>query len=164
MGAIIRLIAVLILLGGVALFLGGQQGVNEYQTTEGRVVRFLSEEHRLQYELYSMMRIGGAIATAFGLLMFLGGRSSSSRKGTARNGSGASHKRTARNSSSSSRQRSEVSTSHLSPIRTQPAYSVKKEGRSGESVNYCPKCGTSVGRDDEYCYNCGEKIDDSPDT
>lgn len=53
-------IGIVLILAGAGLYLIGQQGVAEYQTTGGQLVRTLSSSDQAQYELYTMMRLAGA--------------------------------------------------------------------------------------------------------
>lgn len=73
-----------LILIGIYLFLTGQQGMAEYQTSAGQLVRALSSEQQAQYQQYSMMRLIGAGTAILGgvlVLLDLSGSSDSSSSG-----------------------------------------------------------------------------------
>lgn len=65
------ILGIVIALIGVFLFLTGQQGVAEYQTTAGQLIRGLSEAQQQQYNNYVLMKFGGAGMGVLGGILVL---------------------------------------------------------------------------------------------
>lgn len=53
-------LGIVLLLIGASLYMIGQQGVAEYQTTGGQLIRTLSSSEQSQYEMYTIMKLVGA--------------------------------------------------------------------------------------------------------
>jgi hypothetical protein len=41
-----------------------------------------------------------------------------------------------------------------------PLYEIENDDRERESGAYCPQCGEPVGRNDQFCRNCGAPLNE----
>jgi len=65
------ILGLVLLAGGIGVALYGHQNMAEFETTAGQVGRALSEEAQSEYQIFSNMRIGGAVAGAVGAVLSL---------------------------------------------------------------------------------------------
>jgi hypothetical protein len=65
------IIGLVLLTGGIAFALYGHQNMSGFETTAGQVGRALSEEARGEYQMFSNMRMGGAVGAAIGAVLSL---------------------------------------------------------------------------------------------
>lgn len=67
----VGILGLVLLVGGIAVALYGHQNMGEFETTAGQLGRALSEDAQQEYQTYSNMRIGGAVAAAVGAVLSL---------------------------------------------------------------------------------------------
>lgn len=67
------MLGLVLLIGGILIALYAHQNMAEFETTAGQLGRALSDEAQREYQTYSNMRIGGAVAAAIGAVLSISG-------------------------------------------------------------------------------------------
>jgi len=91
-GGLLAVGIVLFVVGGL-FFMVGYSGVQEYQTSLGQIGRALSQSAQQEYQMYTLMEIGGGLVAIIGFVISLAGAVSGEKVSSGRVKSGERVKR-----------------------------------------------------------------------